>query len=204
MINMRNDFYPQGTVTALLKTDLINPATRSVLVGRLMKQDVVKPLFFNEKNFMTLTAVCKRLVPQPSLRQQVDLPGMLDQQFFSGAGNGWRYASMPADGEAVLKGLDGIDETATIMFGKAYHFLEVEQQDEVLRAIQSGVALGATWESMPAILFFEELLTMSVELYYSHPLAKDEIGEVSMADGKGWNKVGLNEREDHEPGPIQK
>ncbi|MEO6001113.1 MAG: gluconate 2-dehydrogenase subunit 3 family protein [Chitinophagaceae bacterium] len=200
---MRNDFYPEGTVRALLNTGLITPATHDVLTGRLANQEVLTPIFFSKENFVTLTTVCKRLIPQLSAGRQVDLPGIMDRQLASGTGNGWRYASMPADGQAMLKGLYGIDETATIMFGKAYRFLDSELQDEVLHAIQSGVVLGVTWQSLPARLFFEELLAILAELYYSHPLAKEEIGEVSMADAKGWSKIGLNELEDHEPRSIK-
>jgi hypothetical protein len=56
---------------------------------------------------------------------------------------------------------------------------------------------------VPANKFFEELLASLAELYYSHPLAKEEIGEVAFADKKGWQQIGLNQLESHEPLPIK-
>ncbi len=54
------------------------------------------------------------------------------------------------------------------------------------------------------IFFFEELLAQIVEIYYSRPEAKEEIGEVAYADAKGWQKIGLNEMEIREPKPLNK
>ncbi len=81
--------------------------------------------------------------------------------------------------------------------------LAAREQDEVLNSIQSGAATDAAWKVIPANLFFEELLAAIVELYYSHPYAKEQIGEVAMADAKGWQKMGLNELEAHEPETLK-
>lgn len=87
---------------------------------------------------------------------------------------------MPPDDKAYPTGLYGINETAKIMFGVAFKLLDAAKQDQVLSLIQNNTARGKTWESMPAHLFFEELLAALVELYYSHPYAKEQIGEVAM------------------------
>ena len=55
---------------------------------------------------------------------------------------------------------------------------------------------------MPAARFFEEMLSEVVALYYSHPLAQEEIGYVGMADARGWPRVGPGELEAHEPRPV--
>ncbi len=89
------------------------------------------------------------------------------------------------------------------MYDKTFDLLAEAEQDDVLSDVQSGKAKGKIWEQMPASLFFQELLTSLTELYYSHPLAKEEIGEVAFADGKGWQSIGLNEHEEHEPLSIK-
>ncbi len=89
------------------------------------------------------------------------------------------------------------------MYNEKFIDLTEAGQDEVLVKVQSGNAAGKTWKQMPSRLFFEELLTLLTELYYSHPLAKEEIGEVAFADGKGWQNIGLNEHEAHEPLSIK-
>ncbi len=201
---MRNDHYPRGTVRALLDTNLVNQQTNKVLKDRLEKKATMVPLFFDSKAFLILQSVCNQLIPQPDRSVKIDLAGLLDEQLATGTGNGWRYNQMPPDKIAFLTGLNGINETSEMMFGKTLTLLAEAEQDEVLSAIQSGIARGKTWEQMPPKIFFEELLASLVELYYSHPIAKEDIGEVACADGKGWQKIGLNEHEAHEPLPIKK
>lgn len=196
---MRNDKYPQGTLSTLLDTSMVTYETREVLKERLVRKEIRKPSFFDNETFTTLRAVCKRLIPQPDRERTVDVAGCLDTILAEGKGNGWRYDELPPDDKAYPTGLYGINETAKIMFGVAFKLLDAAKQDQVLSLIQNNTARGKTWESMPAHLFFEELLAALVELYYSHPYAKEQIGEVAMADAKGWQKIGLNELEAHEP-----
>ena len=61
-----------------------------------------------------------------------------------------------------------------------------------------GDAPGATWQTLPAKRFFEELLAEAAENYYSHPLAQEEIGYVGMADLPAWERLGLNQLDDRE------
>lgn len=191
--------YPQGTVRALLHTELISSETRNVLQERLERKETIKPSFFDNETFITLRAVCNRLIPQNNPEKAVDVAGCLDSVLAEGKGNGWRYDEMPPDEKAHPTGLYGINETSKIMFGADFKLLGDAEQDQVLSSIQNNIAGGKTWETMPAHLFFEELLAQLVELYYSHPYAKEEIGEVAMADAKGWQKIGLNQIETYEP-----
>lgn len=200
---MKHNFYPQGVVKDLLQTDLVKPQTIKVLQDRLEKEHTIVPVFFDEKSFEILHAVCKCLIPQHDRLDIVDLPGLLDEQMTSGTGKGWRYNEMPPDKITYTKGLIGINETAELMYYEEFILLEHAKQDNVLNAIQSGVAKGKIWKDMASARFFEELLASLTELYYSHPIAKDEIGEVAFADGKGWQKIGLNEHEVHEPLPLK-
>ncbi len=199
VINMKNDHYPSGSVRALLQTDLIKPNTHAVLKDRLEKEKIITPVFFDNKNFEILTSVCMRLIPQHDRAEVIDLPGLLDEQLSAGTGKGWRFNQMPNDKIMYSEGLSGIDETSELMYRKEFSLLAEADQDAVLSKVQLGNATGKTWKQMPSRLFFEELLTLLTELYYSHPLAKEEIGEVAFADGKGWQNIGLNEHEAHEP-----
>ncbi len=201
---MRDDHYPPGSVSALLNTDSVTPQTRDVLIGRLERKKILSPSFFDKDIFITLQCVCERLLPQPGRENKIDLAGSLDEMLNEGKGNGWRYNEMPPDNEAFIKGMQGIDETSKLMFDAAFIQINVTQQDKVLTSIQKNIAPGKTWKTIPANLFFEELLAQIVEIYYSHPEAKEEIGEVAFADAKGWQKIGLNEMEIREPKPLNK
>lgn len=196
---MQSPHYPPGTVRALLDTDLMTPATREVIQARLEPRPAAEPQFFDPQIFQTLRAVCDRLIPQADRAEPVELAAALDERLAGGMCDGWRYASMPPDEDAYVRGLQGLDEDTQARFGADFVALDWAQQDEVLLAVQRGDAQGATWDTLPAERFFEELLAELCECYYSDPLTHEEIGYVGMADAHGWQAIELNQRAAHEP-----
>lgn len=195
-------YWPEGTVRALLATDLVTAATRTALRSRLDLPTVVAPIWFSGDEFETLVALCARLIPQTDRAERVDLPGEVDRRLANCAGDGWRYAEMPPDPTMHRRGLRGLNETAQMRFGLRFKQLEAACQDAVLAAVQRGEAPGETWRTLSAGRYFEELLAELVDIYYAHPLAQEEIGFVGMADAQGWQAIGLDQHEPHEPSPI--
>lgn len=182
------------TLVSLIRSDLVTPQTRAALSARLENQTVTIPVFFNEAQFGTLREVCDRLIPQPEPGPHVDLPGLLDTHLAAGTGKGWRYAVLPDDATLFKRGMDGIEQTSYEMYKKPFPKLLQHQQDEVLRVIQSGGIGDGVWKDISAPHFFTELLAMLVEIYYSHPVAKAIIGDVSFADAAGWQLTGMNDQ----------
>ncbi len=193
--------YPAGSVLKLLPTSRVTPATRRALQSRL-DQSVTQPVFFDAELFAILRAVCDRLIPQRHRPNPIDLAGAIDRQLAAGEGNGWRYAIMPPDGETYRRGLGELNGIARAAFTKRFVELDPSQQDELLADIQRGEP-GHTWRSVPPRRFFEELLADVVDVYYSHPLAQEEIGYVGMAEAYGWQEIALNEQESHTPRPME-
>lgn len=187
--------YPSGTIRRLLTTQRVTPPTQTILQQRL-NASASTPSFFDEALFTTLQAVAARLIAQAEV-EPIVLALALDQRLANGAGDGWRYNTMPPDSEAHRLGLQGIEATAQLSFGRAFTDLAAAEQDQVLQVIQQGV-LGAAWQ-MPSQRYFEELLVDLTEAYYSHPLAQETIGYVGMADAQGWQAIGLNQLEAWEP-----
>ncbi|GAB3892494.1 gluconate 2-dehydrogenase subunit 3 family protein [Spirosoma agri] len=194
--------YPVGTVRDLLTTDLVTEATRQALVKRL-NTPPRQPTFFSTDEFTLLQAVCDRLVPQGETDQPIPVADGIDERLSGSETNGWRYDTMPTDGDAYKLGLKGIDESAQALFQQPFLSLTGGEQDQVLKAIQLMEAPGETWQTLPADRFFEELLAEAVENYYSHPIAQEEIGYVGMADTPTWKRVGLDQLEDREPRAVQ-
>jgi gluconate 2-dehydrogenase gamma chain len=190
--------YPEGTVRTLLTTDLVTEATRQALTDRL-NAPPRQPTFFSPDDFVLLDAVCGRLIPQDAQAEHIPVAEGIDERLSKNTTNGWRYDSMPNDGDAFKLGLKGINESALAMFQEPFLNLSGDQQDQVLRAVQVMEAPGEVWQNLPADRFFEELLAEAVENYYSHPVAQEEIGYVGMADTPGWKRLGLNQLEDREP-----
>lgn len=183
------------SLLSLLQSNHVTPPTRAVLEARLAKPPVTQPQFFSPRQFATLKAVCARLIPQPGEGAPVDLAGLLDERLHTGDGKGWRYDDMPPEAEAFVAGMDGVREAAVALFDTAFNELNAVQQDCVLVAVQGGTAPGSAWERVPPRRFFEELLVVLVEYYYSHPAAKSLIGDVSFADADGWVRIGLGQQE---------
>jgi len=191
------DEYPVGTVRALLRTDAVTPPTRKALEDRLAALPVAVPRFLDAAGFATLQAVCARLLPGVS----IDVAGPIDARLADGSGDGWRYDALPPDREAYRAGMAGFNEAAQALFGQGFAGLAPEDQDKVVQAVQDGSPPGAAWQRLPAARFFEELLAEATEVHFAHPLAQESIGYVGMADAPGWQRIGLNEREDREPSP---
>lgn len=191
--------YPPGTVRALIESDLVTAPTRRALGKRLRQRAAVTPRFFDPHAFAVMRAACDRLIPQPGRARPIDLVGELDARLADGAGDGWRYARMPSDAAMHAAGAAGLDQSALAMFAGVFCSLPGAERDAVLRAVQSAEAAGEVWAQMDAACYFEELLALVVDIYYAHPLALEEIGYVGMADAHGWQAVGLDEREAHEP-----
>ena len=191
--------YPSGTVRALLDTPHVSAATRAALQARLDAPTAYAPQFLAPETYSLLEAVAARLFPQPDRPDaSIALAPAVDQRLTEGRADGWRYDALPPDREAYRLGLGGIQEIAQVHFQANFTSLTTEQQDAVLQALASGTPPGATWETLDASRFFEEMLAELTETYYAHPLAQEEIGYVGMADLPAWTKIGLNEKEDRE------
>lgn len=172
-----------SALDTLLASDHVSPATRAALTVRLAEEPTT-PRFFTTAEFATLTAVCARLVPPGSAARR-PIASLIDARLADVRGNGWRYAELPADGEAYRAGLATIDATA----GGDFAVLGGARQDAVLGEVQRA-----------APRFFEELLAEVVERFYADPVAQGEIGYVGFADRPAWTALGLDERDPREPG----
>ncbi|MBD2723006.1 gluconate 2-dehydrogenase subunit 3 family protein [Hymenobacter armeniacus] len=195
--------YPSGTVRALLGTEHVSEATRAALQERLDAPAAYAPQLLSAESFALLEAVAARLFPQPDRPEApIALAPAVDQRLAAGRADGWRYDVLPPDREAMRLGLGGIQEIAQSLFQADFLALAAEQQDAVLQALADGRPPGATWQTLHAGRFFEELLAELTEYYYAHPLAQEEIGYVGMADLPAWTRIGLNEKEDREVNPM--
>ncbi len=194
------DFYPAGTVRALLDTDLVTPATRAVLQARLDPDGSGSaPRFFADADFWTLTAALDRLLASPAAPTARDMALAIDARLAAGKSDGWRYSEMPPDGDAARLGLQGLNQAALSLYQNDFVSLTSAEQDAVLSAVQAGEAPGEIWRTLPGPHYFEDLLAEAVECFYSHPLAQEEIGYAGLADGRGWAKIKMGEREAWEP-----
>lgn len=195
--------YAPGTVRALLPTDHVTPATRAALLARLAPPPATMPRFLDAATFATFAAICARLVAPVEAETAAALAAQVDARLATGGGDGWRYATMPPDGDAYRQGTRGVDALARARFGVAFPALDAARQDVLLHAVQRGEVSGEPWDAFPAARFFEEVLAEVALYFYSDPLTQEEIGYVGMADAHGWQAVALDARAPHEPLPLE-
>lgn len=190
-----NRSWPEGTVRAVLNTDLVTAPTAAALRARLASPPEFD-FVLDAEGCALLAAVCDRLVPQPDRAVPIDIAGIVHSKLAADLGNGWRFDSMPPDTVAMAQGLRGIEASAQAGFGRGFAALGDAERDAVLVAVQVGDV--ADWPIDPT-RFFEELLAGVAEAYYSHPIAQEEIGYLGMADAHGWVDVGFGASAPHEP-----
>ena len=94
-----------GAIERVLTTDRVTPATRRAIAARLAGPGQSKPRCFDAESFVTLAAICERLIPQESGARRIDLGARLDAKLADGVGDGWRYDALPADREAMTRGV---------------------------------------------------------------------------------------------------
>ncbi|WP_045688773.1 gluconate 2-dehydrogenase subunit 3 family protein [Hymenobacter sp. AT01-02] len=198
---MSSPHYPEGTVRALLQTDLVTEATKAALLPRLQTTPYT-PQLFDASTYELLRAVAACIYPQPEREYPIELAPVIDKRLAEGDSDGWRYDVMPPDREAYRLGLGGINQAAEAMYQQPFVVLARDQQNLVMEAVAAGTAAGTNWQRLPIDRFFEELLAELTEAYYSHPLAQEEIGYVGMADVPGWSHLEPNQLEPREPGAL--
>jgi hypothetical protein len=160
--------------------------TREVVRQRL--EEVPPIRFFTPHEVRTLTAVANRIIPQPDRPEEERIPivPLIDEKLFEDKRNGYRYEELPAQREVWRWGLAGIDEVARTLFGRVFYDLDALSQDVVLTHIERGNAAGSAWTRLPAKRFFTSILSITiVQIYYSHPLAWNEIGYNGPSSPRG-------------------
>lgn len=187
------------TSQELLSSAHVSAATRTALSQRLADTGAAyTPQFLAPAAYGLLEALAARLFPQPERPVPIPLAPAIDQRLAEGRADGWRYDALPPDREAYRLGLGGVQEIAHALFQAAFEQLDPSQQEQVIEALASGRPPGATWQTLDAGRFFEELLAELTETYYAHPWAQDEIGYTGYADLPAWTRIGLNEKEPRE------
>jgi hypothetical protein len=172
-----------------------NEKTRQVIDERLAVAR--EPRFFSAEEWRTLMAVCDRIVPQPPTRPAVPLPAYVDEKLYTHQLDGYRYAQLPAQGQAWKRALAALDAEAHSSYGAAFAALMPSQQDALLERMQRGELRASAWADMPCRLFFEHRLIPDItHAYYAHPTAWNEIGYGGPASPRGYVRMGLDR---HDP-----
>ena len=187
-INMKNQTrYPNYNVLDKWSSPDWDDQTREVIKKRL--EEIPPIRFFTEAEVKILAAVAECIIPQTDRTESEKVPIVprIDEKLFKDERDGYRYEDLPEQREAWRIGLKGIDDAAREIFGgKTFIELDSASQDTVLKLIGEGKVSGGVWEKMSAERFFKSVLCSTViKIYYSHPLAWNEIGYNGPSSPRG-------------------
>jgi hypothetical protein len=188
------DRYPGYDVLAKRNTQSWNEPTRQVIDQRVaMRRD---PQFFTADEWLTLNAVCDRIVPQPSHRPPIPVAAMVDDKMAKDLTDGYRDAKMPRMQDAWRRGLHALDVEAQARHGAPFHRISVAEQNALLTRAQQGELDDPAWSGMPCKLFFAHRVLHDITAaYYSHPTAWNEIGFGGPASPRGYVRMYFDRRD---------
>jgi hypothetical protein len=190
------DLFPGYDVLAKRNTPSWNEQTRRVIDERL----AIRPdehRFFSDEEWITLRALCERIVPQSSHRAQpIPVAAMVDGKMAKDERDGYRNAALPSMQEAWRRGLAALDAEAYAAYRTRFHELGRVQQESLIAAMQQGRLQHQAWGGMPARLFFQDrVLPDIVKSYYAHPTAWNEIGWGGPASPRGYVRLQADRRD---------
>jgi hypothetical protein len=166
-------------------------ATRKTVLERVERIPEIR--YFTPPEAALLAAVADRLLPQDDrdLAHRIPIVPFIDERLYLGRIDGYRYESMPEDGEAHRLGLEAIELIANAMFHAPFGSLVAGDQDAVLKTIHDGKppAGGAIWARMAVDRYWMLVLHDVCHVYYAHPYAWDEIGFGGPAYPRGYMRL---------------
>ena len=166
-------------------------ATRRVVLKRVEQVPPIR--FFTPDEALLLKAVCDRLLPQDDRDDAHKIPIVhyIDERLYEGRGDGYRFEDMPPDDEAHRLGLQAIDAIAQHLYNASFLQIDPLAQDTVLKTIHDGnpPAGQEIWQKMAVHRFWALIMQDTVQAYYAHPYAWDEVGFGGPAYPRGYMRL---------------
>jgi len=183
-------------VERLIRSDRTSARTRGVLLGRLVPPGEAHVL--GAARIGTLAALAERILPGSG--DPMDLALRIDATLASGAGDGWRFATLPADDEAWRSGLDTLAEVAP-----DFAALPAEQRDRWLQRVADGeigvIDTPGRLSASQMVLWFEDVCAEVARTWLSLPATMARIGYDGFANGgdgvrkQGYARLGADDLE---------
>ncbi len=173
-------------------------ATREVVRKRV--EEIPPIRFFNAEEAALMQLICDHLLPQDDRDAEHRIPILpyIDERLFLGKTPGYRFESMPPDGDAYRLGLQAIEQMAQANHQRDFADLTCREQEDLLKSIHDAKPLpGAEkiWERLPIHRYFALVLQDCTEMYYAHPWAWDEIGFGGPAYPRAYMRLENGEAE---------
>src|SRR6266481_2121642 len=177
-----------GAATVVPATALLSPAAQAAAPASTKNSPIVEPvktayLFFSPEEALFIEAACDRLIPPDELGPGAlgaGVPNYLDKQLGGAWGAGERlYRSGPWQSGTPSQGYQLPFSPAELFHaslraisrdlahGAPFHEMPGETQDAYLKSLESG---AHDLDGVPSGVFFDMLLKMTVEGFFSDPV----------------------------------
>ena len=178
-------------------------ATREVVRKRVREIPPIR--FFTAEEAQLMEVLCAHLLPQNDRDAEHQIPIMpfIDERLHKGKTPGYRFESMPPDGDAYRLGFQAIEQISQANYKRGFLDLSWREQEDLLKSIHDAKPMpGAEeiWERMPIHRYWALVLQDCVEVYYAHPWAWDEIGFGGPAYPRAYTRL---ERGEPEPWEVE-
>lgn len=167
--------------------------TRSIVTARLHR---TQPLcvFLTTMEEETLRSWCALLVDDNRGELIQYIIAHIDETLSSAKGEGQRQPHTPPAPILVRRGLHAVNASSRMADSLSFFHLEEGRQRQLMMDIAAGtLAGGEAWEGVPQRAFFQKLLSLTVEAYYSHPTVWSEIGHGGPAYPRGYVRTAIGQ-----------
>ncbi len=189
-----------GAIASGPAPDRMTTRTRTALRERGAADDPdYQPQALSAPLQAVLRAMTAQIIPQHGTR--IDLAARIDAMLHQGGGDGWRFATLPADAEAYRAGLATLDRMAVAAHGRGFAALDASGQAAVLRAVAApaGIApvepaAGTADDGLDGAAmtrWFEEVRADAVRLFMAHPETLARLGCDAPATGGNAELTGF-------------
>lgn len=183
----------------LIASDRVDPEVRGLLAQRAVPDDpAYTPVVVDAADLALLRGLADVLVPQhPS--PPIDLAARLDAQYARGEGDGWRFAELPPDPEALRAGL------ATLR--PLWPADPAQQEALVGRLVAAGEPGTVPFDADELAAWLEDVRVDLVRLWLAHPASMARVGYDGFATGgvviplRGFDAP-ASRREEWEPDDV--
>jgi hypothetical protein len=176
-----------------------DPVTGGVVLSRLAPPAALR--FFSPHETATGAALVRQLLDLEA-ENPVPVIAMIDARLAEQQTDGWRYAGLPADGEAWQRSLAHLDADAFVRCGRSFAEADPADQSQVIDGVQSHDDTR-DWHTMPATRVWSLWTRYACTAYYSHPFAFAEMGFPGPAYPRGYKNIGIDRREPFEVADAQ-
>jgi hypothetical protein len=171
-----------------------DPVTAGVVLSRLAPPAALR--FFSPHEGATGAALVRQLLDLED-ENPVPVIAMIDARLAEQQTDGWRYAGLPADGEAWRQSLTHLDHDAFVRCGRSFADADPADQSKVVDDVQTHDDT-LDLHGMPASRVWSLWTRYACTAYYSHPFAFAEMGFPGPAYPRGYKNIGIDRREPFE------